>query len=192
MRRRLLAIAALLACGACRSREEAPLAVLSTLPAFTLVDQTGAAFGREQMHGQVWVANFIFTRCPTICPTFTAQMAALEKKAAAAKQPVRFVSFSVDPAHDTPAVLAAWGKDRGADWTLLTGSVEQIQATVVGGLKIAAKPIGPDDDLASIFHGSHFVLIDEEGRIRGYYDSSDPARVEAILADAARITPPRS
>lgn len=202
--RRSALLALLLLCAACRSRnapdtgwtayapysakpESSAEPVLGTLPDFHLVDQAGHAFGPAQMDGQVWVANFIFTRCPSICPTFTAQMAALEKDSRARKIPVQFVSFSVDPAHDTPEVLTAWAKEHAVDWTLLTGSVEQIQAAVVGGLKIAAKPVGPDDDLASVFHGTHFVLIDKHGVIRGYYDSSEEARVARIIPDAANF-----
>jgi protein SCO1/2 len=203
--RRALAALLLLLCSGCRSREASnsgwtvypPLTVgtaaaqtspvLATLPEFHLIDQHGAAFGLEQMRGSPWIANFVFTRCPSICPTFTSQMASLEKEAAQKKIAVRFVSFSVDPGHDTPEVLTAWAKEHAVDWTLLTGTVDQIQSTVVGGLKIAAKPIGPDDDLASVFHGTHFVLIDASGHIRGYYDSSDEARVAAILPDAAKL-----
>ena len=181
-------VALLFLCAACRSREpQTSLPVLQTIPDFHLVDQDGHEFGLAQMNHHVWVANFIFTRCPSICPTFTAQMGALEKDARAKNVPVQFMSFSVDPGHDSPEVLRAWAKEHAVDWTLLTGTVDQIQAAVVGGLKIAAKPVGPDDDLASVFHGTHFVVIDGAGHIRGYYDSSEPARVDRIVPDAALI-----
>jgi len=108
----------------------------------------------------------------------------------AGTRPVHLVSFSVDPAHDTPAVLAAYAKQHGADpatWTFLTGDGEAIRSAVVEGLKVAAQPVGKDDDLASIFHGSHFVLVDAEGRIRGYYDSADADATDRLLADLARL-----
>ena len=161
--------------------------VYSTLPAFALIDQRGQPFGLEQLKGKVWVADFIFARCPSVCPVLTGKMAALEQRAVTIGLPVEFVSFSIDPEHDDPATLMAYAHDHGADlrhWTFLTGALEQIHDAVVGGFKIAAKPIGPDDDLASIFHGTHFVLVDQAGRVRGYYDTSDPARMEAVLRDA--------
>jgi protein SCO1/2 len=103
---------------------------------------------------------------------------------------VHLVSFSVDPAHDTPPVLAAYAKEHGADpsrWTFLTGDGEAIRKAVVDGLKVAAQPVGEDQDLASVFHGSHFVLVDAEGRIRGYYDSADADATDRLLADLSRL-----
>lgn len=168
----------------------APIPVLSALPPFVLQSQGGETAGSEQLRGKVWIANFVFTRCPTVCPVFTAQMRKLQLDAAAAGADLHFVSFSVDPAFDTPARLKEYGAAHGADftnWTFLTGDPESIKAAVVEGLKVAADPPLPDQDLASVFHGTHFVLVDRELRIRGYYDSSEPERIEALLRDAARI-----
>ena len=187
--RRAAVLAGLLlsvAAGGCRS--EPP--VLSRLPDFTLTDAGGAAFGSRQLAGKPWVANFIFTRCPTICPMFTAKMADVQARVKKDGLDVNLVSFTVDPAYDTPERLAAYAKEHGADpgrWHFLTGDPEAIRTAVVEGLKIAAQPIGPDDDLASVFHGSHFVLVDGEGRIRGYYDSADADATDRLLADLRRL-----
>ncbi len=179
MKRALLLL--LLLAGGCRKE----LPVYSTVPAFTLTDQHGQPFGSESLRGKPWVANFIFTRCPTICPAFTAKMEKVQTLVATEHLDVQLVSFSVDPAHDTPEVLAQYAKDHGAGpgWHFLTGDPKAIQDAVVSGLKIAAQPIGPEDDLASVFHGSHFVLVDADLRIRGYYESGDKARVEALHRD---------
>lgn len=171
-------------------RKELP--VYSTVPAFTLTDHHGTPFGSEQLKGKPWVANFIFTRCPTICPAFTAKMERVQKQVIEEELDVRLVSFSVDPAHDTPEVLATYAKEHGAteSWHFLTGDPQAIQDAVVRGLKIAAQPVGPDDDLASVFHGSHFVLVDADLRIRGYYESGDKERVEALHRDLATLARP--
>jgi protein SCO1/2 len=161
--------------------------VLSTLPAFALTNEAGKPFGSAELAGKPWVANFIFTRCPTVCPIFTAKMADVQKRTDAK---THLVSFSVDPGHDTPAVLAEYAKKNGADperWTFLTGDPEAIRAAVVEGLKVAAQPIGKDDDLASVFHGSHFVLVDAQNRIRGYYDSADADATDRLLRDLQRL-----
>lgn len=185
------AAVALLALPSTACRRTAPPPVLGTLPPFTLTSQADRPFGSEDLRGKVWVANFIFTRCPTVCPVFTAQMAGLQRDLAAkGAAEVRLVSFSVDPSHDTPERLAEYGTRHGADferWTFLTGEPDAIKTAVVEGLKIAAEPVGPDDDLASVFHGSHFVLVDGEGRIRGYYASEDEHRVEALLREAVAL-----
>lgn len=164
--------------------------LLSTVPDFSFTDQGGKPFGRAQLAGKPWIANFVFTRCQTVCPIFTAKMADVQTRTKAGALLVHLVSFSVDPAHDTPDILAAYAKEHGADparWTFLTGDGEAIRTAVVEGLKVAAQPVGKDQDLASVFHGSHFVLVDAEGRIRGYYDSADADATDRLLADLARL-----
>ncbi len=165
--------------------------VYGTLPPFQLTDQTGAAFGSAELSGRPWIANFVFTRCTTVCPVFTAQMAEVQATVKAEGIDVRLVSFTVDPLHDTPERLADFATRHGADpaiWRFLTGKPEAIQAAVVEGLKVSAGPAGPDADPATIFHGSHFVLVDGALRIRGYYDSAEEARVEAMVRDVRTLT----
>jgi len=164
-----------------------PLPVLGTLSSFALVDQHGESFGSEQLAGKAWVANFIFTRCPTVCPAFTAKMGEIQHRSRGLGDSFHLVSFSVDPKYDTPAVLQAYAKEHRASsgaWSFLTGSLESIKATVVEGLKIAMGNNSPDGNFAGIFHGSHFVLVDPKGQIRGYYDSNDADAVDRVLRDA--------
>lgn len=167
-----------------------PLPVLGTLPPFELTDQDGKPFGSNELRGQVWVANFIFTRCPTICPKFSAQMAQVQHRARNLGTALHLVSFSVDPTYDTPERLRAYGQRFQASprmWTFVTGDPQAIKQTVVDGLKISLGREGPDDDFLSIFHGTHFVLVDAEGKIRGYYDSTQPGAVDAVLRDAGLL-----
>lgn len=175
--------------------EGPPLPVYQQLPDFTLVDQDGNAFGRKQLEGDVWVANFIFTVCPTVCPLLTARMATLERGSRDLGDKLRFVSFSVDPETDTPEVLKAFGaqyEQNTARWSMLTGPVDEIGRTVVESFKIAIdrRPVeGEDDDepdLFEIVHGEHFVLVDRAGRIRGYY-ANDEASHERLMRDARRL-----
>jgi protein SCO1/2 len=168
------------------------LPVLGTLPAFLLTDQDGQGFGSADLRGQVWVAGFIFTRCPTICPAITATMGRMQHRARGLGQDFRLVSFSVDPAFDTPERLAAYASQNRASprtWKFLTGSFDSVKQTVVDGLKISMADQAPtgEQDFASIMHGTHFVLVDRDGRIRGYYDSSQPEVVDRVLADAAML-----
>ncbi len=166
-----------------------PPPVLGSLPAFSLTGQDGAPFGSEQLRGKVWVANFIFTRCPTICPPFTRKMASFQERARK-REGVHLVSFSVDPDYDTPAVLTEYATMHGADaslWTFLTGDEEIIKQTVVGGMKVMLGREGPADDLNSIFHGTHFVLVDRSLQIRGYYASDDPEALEKLWRDVGAL-----
>ncbi len=176
--------------GQVRRAPPTPLPVLGELPPFTLTDQDGRPFGAADLKGYVWMAGFIFTRCPTICPAITARMAHIQRRARGIEEGFRLVSFSVDPAYDTPERLAAYARAHQASprmWKMLTGSLAAVKGTVEEGLKIAmGNPVG-EQDFASLFHGTHFVLVDGDLRIRGYYDSSDPEVEDRILHDATML-----
>jgi protein SCO1 len=164
---------------------------LGTLPDFTFTRQDGQPFGRAQLLGQPFVANFIFTRCPSICPVFTQKMARLQKRTEPLGSRLALVSFSVDPGYDTPERLTAYAARHGADparWSFLTGDYTRLQETIVGGFKIAMGRESEDqNDIPGIFHGSHFVLVDATGEIRGYYDSEDDDTVERLTRDAEHL-----
>jgi protein SCO1 len=180
--RRLLPLLFLLAC----SKPAPP--VVGRVADFKLTDQAGKPFGTAELLGKVWIANFIFTRCTTVCPIFTEKMARLEEKA---PDEIRFVSFSVDPEYDTPAILTAYAKAKGADlrrWSFLTGPFEEVQKTVVESMKVSMdKDPNATDPGMAIMHGTYFVLVDGKGQIRGIYAMSDESAGKKILEDAARI-----
>ena len=170
---------------------------LGTLPAFELVAQSGRPFGSRDLQGHVYIANFIFTRCPSICPRLSAQMAAVQGHTAASGDALRLVSFSVDPEYDTPERLLTYGEQYRADfqrWTFLTGSLERIQATVVGGMKVDMEGASPGKgaDPMALLHGTRFVLVDRAGVIRGYYASDDPAQMQRLEQDAVQLAATRS
>jgi protein SCO1/2 len=178
--------------GGCARKPAAP-GVLGQVPAFQLVDETGAPFdAATRLRGQVWVANFIFSRCPDICPTFTAKMARVQEQSAMmAPAAPHLVSFSVDPTHDTPAVLAAYAREHGARadrWSFLTGDYGAVKAAVEGGIKVHMEQTGKTGDVPMISHGSHFVLVDRALRIRGYYDMNDADAVARVLRDADAVS----
>ena len=105
----------------------------------TLTDQDGKVFSTDSLRGHVWVADFIFTSCPGSCPIMSHQMAELQKKTPA---DVGFVSFTVDPKIDTPAVLREYGQSLHADfsrWHFLTGTDQQMKDAALG-MKIAVQP----------------------------------------------------
>jgi protein SCO1/2 len=98
------------------------------------------------------------------------------------------VSVSVDPAYDTPERLAGFARAHGADsprWHFLTGDSGHVQEAVLRGFKIAFSR--DSDDIATITHGVHVVLVDGRGRIRGYYDSNDVDALERLVRDARRL-----
>ena len=113
---------------ACAPKPDLPH--MMRVPAFALHDQNGRAVSTEQLSGKVWIANFIFTRCPDMCPLLTSRMAGVRTQLAPVRSQVQIVSFSVDPAHDTPAVLKDYAQKHDADqpdWTFLTGAIDQVK-----------------------------------------------------------------
>lgn len=166
------------------------LPVLGEVPAFAMRDQAGAPVSPDDLRGQPYIADFIFTSCTASCPKLTARMKQLHEKIVAKQSTVRLVSISVDPETDTPAELARYATRYGADpkvWRFLTGSIEQLEPVVVKGFKIQyekVKPISPNANLVTIMHGDWFVLVDGKGRIRGYYDTNDSGKLDAVLEHA--------
>ncbi len=142
------------------------------VPDFSLTTQQGEPLTLSDMKGKIWVADFIFTNCPTICPAMTQEMARLQSEFVA--DPVYFVSFSVDPERDTSKVLSRYATAYGADdrrWHFLTGDKAHIYQLAEDGFSLAAGHNGTE-----ILHSTRFVLITPDGNIYGYYDSrSKPA-----------------
>jgi len=171
-----------------RSALPAPLPpppVLGTVPDFRLVDQTGAPFGPDRLKGRVWIADFVFTRCPDVCPRMTERLVGVHR---ALGERADVVSVSVDPTYDTPERLAAFARANGAEsphWHFLTGSSQHVQEAVLRGFNVAFSR--ESEDIATLTHGVHVVLVDGRGRIRGYYDSNDRDALERLVADARRL-----
>ncbi|MET0282902.1 MAG: SCO family protein [Polyangiales bacterium] len=168
---------------------------LGRVPTFALTDQGGKPFGSAELAGKPWVANFVFTRCPSVCPLLTAKFKSLQGKLADVPD-AEFVSFSVDPEHDTPEVLTAYAQKYEADtsrWHFLTGPLDAIEKTVVAGFKIHIgdkKPSESDPTLIEIMHGEHFVLVDASGAIRGYY-RAEAAELTQLAEDMRALSKER-
>ena len=165
----------------------AALPVLGAVPHFTLVERSGQPFTTESLGGHVWIADFVFTRCPDFCPALTSRMGGLQKRIAHGDDPIRLVSFSVDPTHDTPAVLAEYATRVGAGdgWLFVTGPRAPIAEMLRNGFKVAWADDGPPT--APITHSDRFVLVDRALRIRGYYHGTDPADVDRLARDAVAL-----
>jgi len=154
----------------------------STVPDFTLTDQSGVQFqSASQLKNTVWIADFIYTTCPGPCPRMSSQMHSLEN--ALAGDAVKLVSFTVDPDRDTPSVLAAYGQHFGenpAVWSFLTGDKSTLQ-------HLARDVFFLNNVDGTLEHSTRFVLIDRLGRVRGYYESSEADAIPRLIADAKSL-----
>lgn len=167
-----------------------PLPVLGRVTDFALVDQSNVPVERTGLDGEPWVASFVFTRCPLVCPRLSDRMRALQALAQRGDTKLHLVTFSVDPEHDTSAVLGSYADAYGADrrrWSFLTGSeasIRQVVRSFSVALEGTADPTRTD---FGIMHSGHLVLVDGQGQIRGYYPSAEEGVEHRILADLERI-----
>jgi len=186
----LLLLALSAAWAGCKKKPQA-LPKLGQVGAFALLDQNSRRVSAETLRGKVWVADFFFTRCPSICPRITRRLRALQVAAASQAHPPELISFSVDPENDTPPVLLAYAQRFDADlktWAFLTGDLEVVKRTVVDGFKLALDgKADPAAENGGIIHGAHLVLVDRALTIRGYYRTDDDDDMARLLEDAARL-----
>jgi protein SCO1/2 len=170
------------------SHASAKLDDFGTVPDFTLTDQTGAVFSSAtELHGVDWIADFVYTTCPGPCPRMSSQMhevqTALLGVDGVPAEKFRLVSFTVDPAHDTPPVLADYAKRFDAKpgiWFFLTGPEDALHH-----LSRDAFMLG--DVNGSLEHSTRFVLVDRRSRIRGFYLTSDPDAITRLIADTKNL-----
>ena len=188
-RRFVLATLALLAAAGCKRSQ--PLPELGSVPAFEFRDQRGESVTHGSLRGKPWVAAFMFTRCPTVCPKITLTMRQLQERAREQSLPVHWVSFTVDPENDTPEVLAAYVREYELDasnWSFLTGDSTRIRQTAEQGFKIALEgSADPEQEHFGISHGSHLVLVDARLKIRGYYRTTDEHAQQELLRDLRQL-----
>ena len=155
---------------------------LFEVPNTQLIAETGKPHDLAANKGYVTVYDFIFTNCAASCPVMTGTLRRITAKIPK-DTPVRFVSISVDPARDTPAVLADYAKKVRNDdrWTFLTGDRDAIVKLSVDGFKLAAGGT-PQPGGEPLLHSSKFAIADKDGWIREYYDSQETDTVEHVAS----------
>lgn len=163
-----------------------------SLGSFRLEERSGRTITDADLSGGVSIASFIFTSCPLSCPRISGVMKGLQERLVGSD--VRLVSFSVDPEHDTAAVLQEYARRFGAEgdrWWFLTGSKSVIYDLIRDrfqlGVEKSTAPAGPDSE--AFIHSDRLALIDH-GRIAGLYDSTDPKALDALVAKARRAALP--
>lgn len=173
-----LGLAGLLLCGCGDS-----LPTHGVVPDFELTDQSGRVFkSKERLDGKVWVADFVFTTCSGPCPRMTSQLRKLRQDVGDSPD-LRTVSFTIDPARDTPEALATYSRQFGADpekWFFLTGAQKNLHHL--------SKDVFMLSDIdGSLEHSSRFVLVDRHSRIRGFYDTSDAESMQKLATDLRNL-----
>jgi protein SCO1/2 len=179
MMRRLLLASVLLLAGCIQPK---PLDDFGAAPPFQLTDQAGRPFDSRGLAGHIWVADFIYTTCTGPCPMMSQQMHQLQQSTAQEMADVKLVSFTVDPSHDTPPVLAEYARHFAVDaarWSFLTGAQPQLNQV---GLGFKLNTVD-----GSLSHSTRFALVDRRGHIRGYYMTSEDAFMPRLMHDIRQL-----
>ena len=149
---------------------------------FKLINQNGDSITNDFYKNKIYVADFFFTTCPTICPIMTENMSYIQEQTK--NKDIQLVSFSVTPEIDSVQQLKKYAIEKGVDdkkWNLLTGDKKHIYELARKSF-LVAKNDG-DGGKYDMIHTENFVLVDKEKRIRGFYDGTDEAEMELLLAD---------
>lgn len=172
---------------ACSMEPKEPLPVLGTVDVpYTFTDQDGTPVSQALFAGTVYVADFFFTSCPTICPVMKSQMLRVYESFAEDDN-IRFLSHTIDPEHDTVEVLHDYAKRleiSAARWHMVTGPKHEIYDTakryMLAAMEDRKAPGG-------FIHSGSFCLVDQAGRIRGYYRGTEEEAVNQLIADIKRL-----
>lgn len=157
--------------------------IYATVPAFRAHDQNGRLVTNQSFAGQVYITDFFFATCPGICPKMNGELLKVYKQFGQTPG-LSFVSFTIDPDHDSTAVLRDYAQRLGApaaaNWRFVRTSKDSV-FTLARGLFTAAMP----DKAApgGFAHNGTFALVDGQGHVRGLYDSLNPTQVQALFED---------
>lgn len=157
--------------------------VYHTIPDFELANQYGEKVNQNTTRGKIYVADFFFATCQSICPEMSTNLKDVQK-AFAEDDSLLILSHSVNPMHDTVEVLMNYAGMYGAiknKWHLLTGDKKTIYDLAKTGYLVNA--LEDDGTPEGFLHSELFLLIDAKGRIRGMYDGTDKAQVQKLIGD---------
>ena len=161
---------------------------IHTIPPFSFTNQDGAVFTEKNLAGKIYVANFIFTTCGSICPKMTANFGILQK-AFANDDEVMLLSYTVNPERDTVATLKRYANQKKVDakkWQLLTGNKTNLY-TLAKKEYFAGDSIGYYGNVNEFLHTEKVFLVDKKGRIRGVYNGTLPVEMDRIKEDIATL-----
>ena len=151
---------------------------IKQVPNFSLINQNGDSFTEKKLKNKISIVDFIFTNCPGPCPIMSNNMSELYKSYASVNK-VQFISITVDPDNDNTSKLKKYAKSYGVydkRWQFLTSDIKKIKTLKQEGFMLYAGELPQA-------HAIKFILIDEKGNIRQYYDGTDDASMAVLRKD---------
>jgi protein SCO1/2 len=180
-----------------RSLSKPDMAVIGKVPDFSFTNQDGTNINNSYYSEKIYVVEFFFTTCPTICPIMNRNMVKIQNKFYGNPN-FGIASFTIDPSYDTPRVLKEYAQEYGItlkNWHLLTGEKEKIYKLANEGFNLY---VGEDTNVEGGFeHSGFFALIDQEGNIRSrkdehgnpiiYYDGLEEEGIKMLIEDIKKL-----
>ena len=156
------------------------------VPKFSLLDQDSLDLGYARFSERIFIVDFFFTTCSTICPIMTSELVKLQGRLyeKGLGEEIQFLSVTIDPNTDSPQVLKSYAENKGCNlnsWALGTGEIEYVDELSKEGLFLAVDRNAAYQD--GIIHSSQVILIDENRHVRGSYDAVDENEMQKLLQD---------
>ncbi|MDX5339820.1 MAG: SCO family protein [Cyclobacteriaceae bacterium] len=155
---------------------------------FAFINQLGDTISSEDVEGKVYVADFFFTTCPTICPIMKKEMLRVYEKFGGNPE-FMILSHSIDPSYDTQEVLRDYAEKLGVEdaqtWNFLTGDQEKIFE--IGQTSYLTTAMADQAEPGGFLHSGAFLLVDQKGHIRGVYDGTKSDQVDRLLNDIPKL-----
>ncbi len=154
---------------------------------FSYINQDSVLVKSSELKGKVWIADFFFTHCPTICPPMTSQMKRLNDETQDLASKVQFLSFSIDPKRDTPNRLREYigmYEITAKNWHFFTGDEDETHLLAKEFFNGAERDEEADGGFG---HTDYFALVDTKGHVRGIYRGTDVAQVDSLQNDLRKL-----
>lgn len=161
--------------------------IYHTIPQFRFVNQYGDSITNKNLDGKIYVADFFFTSCPSICPVMHRNMLAVYKEFKDVSN-FKILSHSIDPKYDSVAVLKKYADNLGVSgqtWWFLQGKKEDTYK--LADSYLVSRPKEDSSVAGGLVHDGYFILIDKQKRIRGTYDGTQPDQVGKLIADIKEL-----
>lgn len=162
--------------------------IYPTIPSFAYLNQDSVFVKSKDMKGKIWVADFFFSTCPTICPIMTTQMKRLQAMTMDLEDEIQFISFSINPTYDQPSQLRRYIKHHGItakNWQFLTGDEAATHELGVKSFLVHAEADAEAE--GGYAHSPAFTLVDKEGFVRGVYIGTDTKQVNQLEKDLRKL-----
>ncbi len=162
--------------------------IFPVIPEFEYLNQDSVLISSKDLKGKVWIADFFFTSCPTICPVMTDQMNRLNEMTSDLSDHIQYMSFSINPNNDRPSVLRRYMKKHdinASNWHFFTGDEDETHQLGVEHFLVHAN--ADEEAPGGYAHGPAFTLVDHEGIVRGVYDGTNPEQVDLLEKDLRKL-----